>query len=105
EGPGEVADKALDLPVHEVPEGCRFPFSVGCGHLEDPQVDGIATKSRVGNEVLLRAGLDGQDRTVPTDAKVGEAQVAVLRRQPDGAWLLVLDDPHGAHLLDAGSPE
>ncbi|MEZ4441061.1 MAG: hypothetical protein R3B72_18325 [Polyangiaceae bacterium] len=38
-------------------------------------MDGIATKSRVGNEVLLRAGLDGQDRTVPTDAKVGEAVV------------------------------
>jgi len=25
--------------------------------------------------------------------------VAVLRRQPDGRWLLVIDDPYGQHLL------
>ena len=24
--------------------------------------------------------------------------VAVLRRQPDGRWLMVIDDPHGSHL-------
>ncbi len=25
--------------------------------------------------------------------------VAVLRRQADGAWKMVIDDPHGAHLM------
>ena len=29
--------------------------------------------------------------------------VAVLRRQPNGRWLMVIDNPHGAHLMDAGS--
>jgi len=26
--------------------------------------------------------------------------VAVLRRQPDGQWLMVIDNPHGQHLMD-----
>ncbi|MEL7528943.1 MAG: nuclear transport factor 2 family protein [Pseudomonadota bacterium] len=25
--------------------------------------------------------------------------IAVLRRQPDGAWKMVIDNPHGSHLL------
>lgn len=28
--------------------------------------------------------------------------VAVLRRQPDGSWKMVIDNPHGSHLLSAG---
>lgn len=30
----------------------------------------------------------------------GGLSVAVLRRQPDGEWLMVIDDPHGQRLLD-----
>jgi uncharacterized protein (TIGR02246 family) len=30
--------------------------------------------------------------------------VAVLRRQPDGRWLLVIDDPYGDVLLDRAAP-
>ncbi|HEX6277202.1 MAG TPA: nuclear transport factor 2 family protein [Polyangiaceae bacterium] len=29
--------------------------------------------------------------------------VAVLRRQPDGSWLMVIDDPYGDALLDRAS--
>jgi uncharacterized protein (TIGR02246 family) len=29
----------------------------------------------------------------------GGLSVAVLRRQPDGRWLMVIDDPYGDHLL------
>ncbi|MGH1344786.1 MAG: YybH family protein [Nannocystales bacterium] len=28
--------------------------------------------------------------------------VAVLERQPDGQWLMVIDNPYGGHLLAAG---
>jgi uncharacterized protein (TIGR02246 family) len=30
--------------------------------------------------------------------------VAVLRRQPDGRWLMVIDHPHGDALLKEGAP-
>ena len=26
--------------------------------------------------------------------------VAILRKQADGEWLMVIDNPHGQHLLD-----
>lgn len=29
----------------------------------------------------------------------GGLSVAVLRRQPDGRWLMVIDDPYGDHIL------
>ncbi|UUX51106.1 DUF4440 domain-containing protein [Nisaea acidiphila] len=34
---------------------------------------------------------------------MGGLTVAVLRRQPDGKWLMVLDNPHGAHALSAAN--
>lgn len=36
------------------------------------------------------------DGTVIED---GGLSVAVLRRQPDGRWLMVIDDPYGDHLM------
>ena len=41
--------------------------------------------------------------TAPDGTKIQERglSVAVLRRQPDGQWLMVIDNPHGQHLLDA----
>ena len=30
--------------------------------------------------------------------------VAVLRKQPDGAWLIVTDAPHGDHLVEKPAP-
>ncbi len=35
-----------------------------------------------------------------TDIEQSGLSVAVLRRQPDGRWLMVIDDPHGQHLLN-----
>ena len=29
--------------------------------------------------------------------------IAVLRRQPDGSWKMVIDNPHGSHLLTSAS--
>jgi len=39
--------------------------------------------------------------TMPDGAQVEQAglSVAVLRRQSDGRWLMVIDNPHGQHLL------
>ena len=31
--------------------------------------------------------------------------VAVLRRQPDGGWLMIIDDPYGDALLDPPAPQ
>ncbi len=40
--------------------------------------------------------------TAPDGTKVeqGGLSIAVLRRQPDGNWLMVIDNPHGQRLLD-----
>jgi len=34
-----------------------------------------------------------------SDIQQSGLSVAVLRRQADGRWLMVIDDPHGQHLL------
>lgn len=35
-----------------------------------------------------------------TEIKQTGLSVAVLRKQADGNWLMVIDNPHGQHLLD-----
>ena len=35
-----------------------------------------------------------------TEIKQSGLSVAVLRKQEDGKWLMVIDDPYGQHLLD-----
>ena len=35
-----------------------------------------------------------------TEIKQSGLSVAVLRKQPDGTWLMVFDNPFGQHLLD-----
>ena len=35
-----------------------------------------------------------------TEIEQSGLSVAVLRRQPDGRWLMVIDNPHGQYLLD-----
>lgn len=30
----------------------------------------------------------------------GGLSIAVLRRQPDGSWKMVIDNPHGSHLME-----
>ena len=35
-----------------------------------------------------------------TDLKQSGLSVAVLRKQPDGKWLMVFDNPFGQHLMD-----
>ena len=39
--------------------------------------------------------------TAPDGTEIGDSglSVAVLRKQADGRWLIVIDDPHGQHLL------
>ena len=37
-----------------------------------------------------------------TDVKQSGLSVAVLRKQQDGKWLMVFDNPFGQHLLDQG---
>lgn len=39
--------------------------------------------------------------TSPDGQKLEQSglSIAVLRRQPDGSWKMVIDNPHGAHLL------
>ena len=34
-----------------------------------------------------------------TEIKQSGLSVAVLRRQPDGNWLMIFDNPHGQHLM------
>lgn len=36
-----------------------------------------------------------------TDIAQEGLSVAVLRRQPDGSWKMVIDNPHGSHLIPA----
>ena len=40
--------------------------------------------------------------TAPDGTEIEQSglSVAVLRRQPSGRWLMVIDDPHGQHLLN-----
>ncbi len=35
-----------------------------------------------------------------TQMKVGGLSIAVLRKQQDGEWLMIFDDPYGSHLLE-----
>lgn len=37
------------------------------------------------------------DGTAITDTGLS---IAVLRRQPDGVWLMIFDDPYGSHLMN-----
>ncbi|WP_339848995.1 hypothetical protein [uncultured Nisaea sp.] len=39
------------------------------------------------------------------DVTMGGLTVAILRRQPDGKWLMVLDNPHGSHALESAASE
>lgn len=40
-----------------------------------------------------------------TDIEEQGLSVAVLRRQPDGSWKIVLDNPHAQHLWESRSKE
>lgn len=45
------------------------------------------------------SGTDPEGKSVSADG----LSVAVLRRQADGAWKMVIDNPYGSHLLANGS--
>ena len=61
----------------------------------------------ISGDIAVHLAPWGMRSTAPgcEDVTMGGLTVAVLRRQPDGKWLMVLDNPHGAHGLEAEKPE
>lgn len=48
--------------------------------------------------------MDALDPATGNPVKQGGLSLAVFRRQPDGHWLMVIDNPYGDALLSAQSP-
>lgn len=57
----------------------------------------------VNGDIALHISPWSMEGTMPDGQAISQSglSVAVLRKQPSGEWLMVIDNPHGAHLLNA----
>ncbi len=68
----------------------------------NPQFDYGGHEVFVTNDIAVHIAPWTMKGKAPDGAKIEQSglSVAVLRRQQDGRWLMVIDNPHGQHLMD-----
>ena len=67
----------------------------------EPQFEYAGHDVRIAGDLALHIAPWTMRATTPDGSQVEQQglSVAVLRRQPDGAWRMAIDHPHGQHLM------
>lgn len=69
-----------------------------------PQITVKAHEIIRSGDIALHSSTWDMKMTAPDGSEIGQSgySVVVLRKQADGAWLMVIDNPFGAHLMAQG---
>ena len=89
--PGEPADQ-----IEQIKAGFEGFFAV------NPRFDYSGHEVYVSGDIAIHIAPWNMSGETPDGQKLEQngLSIAVLRQQPDGEWLMVIDNPHGARLME-----